>query len=401
VEPSIARLYPIGSTPQSTRLHFLDVLRGIAALAVVLFHFYSVAVSPIHKELASSLPAIVDWICEHLYLGVETFFVLSGFVIAFSMNADTHHLRYALNFILRRSLRLDPLYWTTMAMMLAFYLWQAPAKWHDFYLLYGGWKGLAANMFYLQNLSLYPAASVLDVAWTLCLEVQFYLAYLLVLVAGHYLGVLTKRRGKTVKQVFVVLASSSVGVWSLVNWMRRPGNDFDHRAWMFFLGVALYFVVFGDVALRAALARLLVFAGLLGFAAWFIYRRDPEGIATLITATAIFTLGITGRLSTFFACRPLFFAGKISYSIYLVHLVVGGNLLAILTKWTAGSPARAWCAWALAITSTLLSATLLHYLIEAPSNRLSQRLKPGKRTVSFAAAISDAAPVPEPANLAR
>src|SRR5207247_2725414 len=129
----------------SGRLHFLDVLRGLAALSVMLFHFFAEGVSPIHQELADSLPAWMARIIQQMYCGVDVFFVLSGFVIAFSMDGQTANVGYAGNFILRRSLRLDPPYWVAMALMIGYFLVLWPTKWHDFYLMYGGVRGLASN----------------------------------------------------------------------------------------------------------------------------------------------------------------------------------------------------------------------------------------------------------------
>src|SRR5262245_38603017 len=96
---------PLSSLKISGRLHFLDALRGLAAVAVMLFHFFHKGVSPLHERLAASLPAWMSHTLSSMYCGVDVFFVLSGFVIAFSMDGQTTNVRYAGNFILRRSLR--------------------------------------------------------------------------------------------------------------------------------------------------------------------------------------------------------------------------------------------------------------------------------------------------------
>lgn len=344
------------------RLHFLDALRGLAALAVMFFHFFAPGVSPIHAPLAASLPGWLAQVVAHLFCGVDVFFVLSGFVIAFSMDGHAANVRYAGNFILRRCLRLDPPYWVAAGLMVTYFLVMWPAKWHDFYLMYGGIAGVLANLFYVQNLSsIYPAYSILDVSWTLCLEVQFYLTYLLILVAGHY----AKKAGRRV----VVLAVATVAGWSFMNWLQQPTPDFTGRSWTFFLGVALY------GALTRGVPVSIVAAPLTALGALFIWKQELHSIVTVATAAAIYAAGVTGRLSTLLACRPLLHLGKISYSIYLLHMVIGLNLLSQLAPAIGGSRAAAWGAWVLAVALSLGGAELLHRWVEAPANRLSQRLK--------------------------
>ena len=339
-------------------------------MSVMLFHFFAPGVSPIHDELAASMPTSMTRIIQEMYCGVNVFFVLSGFVIAFSMDGQTANLRYAGNFIVRRSLRLDPPYWAAMALMIGYFLLLWPTKWHDFYLMYGGMRGVAANLFYLQNLSfVYPANSILDVSWTLCLEVQFYLTYLLVLVTGHYSRSLTVRRATETRRAVVVLSLTSVAVWSYVSWILQPSDDFTGRAWTFLLGVAVY----GALTRGAPTIAVAVF--LAALAVPFVWKQETEGIVTVATASVIFVSGLMGWMSTLLAYRPLLHLGKISYCIYLMHMVIGMNILSLLSSAIDGSVAAAWIALAMAIVLSLFGAELLHRRVEAPSNRLGQRLK--------------------------
>lgn len=355
----------------SGRLNFLDALRGVAAFSVMLFHFYVPSVSAVHSELSMIFPAAMGRVFEKMYCGVDVFFVLSGFVISFSMYGHAANFRYAGNFIVRRSLRLDPPYWVSLALMLGYYFVVWPSMWHDFYLAFGGMRGIAANFFYVQNLSfIFPARSILDVSWTLCLEVQFYLSYLLILVVGYWASRLPFTWSRTLRNAIVVLAVGSVGIWSFACWLRDPSSDFAGRSWTFFLGVGVF------AALRCRVPVLLAGVPLAALVVLFVWKQQTHGIATAVTAATIFAVGVAGRLSSLLAIRPLLHLGKISYSIYLIHSVVGVNLLSQLAPAVAGSPARALGAWALAVVLSLLAAELLHRAVEAPSNRLSQHLKP-------------------------
>src|SRR5947209_6304964 len=73
------------------RLLFVDGLRGIAALAVMGYHYYG---NPtLHNQLSQVTPETLDRVLRHGWLGVQVFFVLSGFVIAYSLRNSPINLR--------------------------------------------------------------------------------------------------------------------------------------------------------------------------------------------------------------------------------------------------------------------------------------------------------------------
>src|SRR5262245_57666505 len=77
------RVTPTPPLLAETRMTLVVGLRGLAALAVLGFHFCMRARLP--HEHASWMPDPLEWVLEHGYLGVQLFFVLSGFVIAYSV----------------------------------------------------------------------------------------------------------------------------------------------------------------------------------------------------------------------------------------------------------------------------------------------------------------------------
>jgi peptidoglycan/LPS O-acetylase OafA/YrhL len=165
--------------PSGERFVFIDGLRGVAASAVLLFHVFGyVRTSEVSVTL---LPMrAINAVASFGFLGVEIFFVLSGFVIAHSLRRSDYSLRAIANFAVRRSVRLDPPYWATIAFVL---LSAFAGK-----LLGGGHVSekvsvgaIVAHLFYLQDILHIP--QLLSVFWTLCLEVQFYLVFVLVGVA--------------------------------------------------------------------------------------------------------------------------------------------------------------------------------------------------------------------------
>src|SRR3970282_136585 len=93
------------------RYRSIDGMRGIAALGVVVFHL----AGNLKPELSILLPDFINVIFSYGYLGVPVFFVISGFVISLSVKDSPITANYAGNFILRRSIRLDPTYWASIA----------------------------------------------------------------------------------------------------------------------------------------------------------------------------------------------------------------------------------------------------------------------------------------------
>ncbi len=167
-------------TNSTSRLQFIDALRGVAALLVVLTHtmgFWDAA------GRASGNSTLFFWVRDnirHLGHGVDIFFVLSGFVIALSIGNSRVDIGYICNFVLRRSARLDPPYWAAIGFASFIYYIRAET-------VGGGdgvasWQSILAHVFYLQGIMGYE--HVIPVFWTLCLEVQLYLGFISLVLRG-------------------------------------------------------------------------------------------------------------------------------------------------------------------------------------------------------------------------
>ena len=88
---------------RAKRLLFIDGLRGLAALAVVGYHF----AGNLRDPLAQWFSPTISWILFHGYLGVPVFFVISGYVITMTVGSGLVGLSFIARFALRRSIRLD------------------------------------------------------------------------------------------------------------------------------------------------------------------------------------------------------------------------------------------------------------------------------------------------------
>jgi peptidoglycan/LPS O-acetylase OafA/YrhL len=314
------------------RLEAIQVMRGIAASMVMIRHFApNQEVFP-HADLLGT-------VLYYGNLGVPIFFTISGFVIPVAMETMNYRLSTdAWPFFLRRIIRLEPTYIATV--LLAFVLAYVGAR-------TPGYRGEpfspSLGEFVVQFLYIGPWVGVdwfNGVAWTLAIEFQYYL--LMLLCAPLLLS--KSRLGMT------VFFAATVSLPLLVT---------DNRAIFIYLpcfavGLALF-------ALRTRRIGGLVFAALfvLSIAVGAHSVGVPSALASAVAAGAI-TLPIRRPVPVLSAL------GAISYSLYLVHALVGGRFISL-----AGRFDSAWMhavGFVVAIAASVVSATALWYFVERPSH---------------------------------
>src|SRR5579864_792683 len=155
------------SAARRDRLAFLDVLRGLAALVVVLEHGFAVC-----------FPGYLDWSIRYFDMGqfgVTVFLLISGFIIPVTLERGGSSARFWVN----RFFRLFPLYWTTIAFFALYYHFLRPTGWHP----KETWQWLA-NLTMLQDFV--QAPHVTQVFWTLTLELLFYVSCSLLYALGWF-----------------------------------------------------------------------------------------------------------------------------------------------------------------------------------------------------------------------
>ena len=149
----------------------LDGIRGIAILLVLLHH--AAIIDPqAPADMSALFLVLLGW------AGVDVFFVLSGFLITGILIGSRDSSRYFSSFYARRTLRLFPLYY--LIVFLAFYVLPHFPAWH--HLLVGPDDGQQWQYWtYLVNFEISANNAfqhgVLDVAWSLAIEEQFYIVW--------------------------------------------------------------------------------------------------------------------------------------------------------------------------------------------------------------------------------
>ncbi len=167
----------LAERPSSRHITSLDGYRGLAFLLVFMRHF------TLTRHVHNPIIVAVARVGEGGWAGVDLFFVLSGFLITgilFDTRSDPHFFR---NFIARRALRIFPLYYTVLFVMLAL----TPLRhlqWHPGHVAYFFYLGNVAAAINPSLENVMPDFSMMHF-WSLSVEEQFYCLWpLAILVAA-------------------------------------------------------------------------------------------------------------------------------------------------------------------------------------------------------------------------
>jgi peptidoglycan/LPS O-acetylase OafA/YrhL len=323
------------------RFSFIDALRGLAAMAVVLFHAYA------GEHILSLPPWLLATVAQGEF-GVAVFFVLSGFVIAHSQRDQKLTLSSVGRFMLRRSIRLDPPYWVAIATAIGFSLLasalvksRAPIEFTA--------PQIISHLFYLQDLVGYK--NVNPAFWTLCYEIQFYLIFALLLCA---------RSWKWIAAAFIISLLWPLGLAPQVRGL------FVNLWFGFLLGVGAYYAWHRPTILRWFLA----YAAVIGVAA--VWHDNHFALVCVATAVVITFIARADRIGSL-NWRWLQFLGAISYSLYLIHHSIIGATFRVWFMIFGRSPLTEFTGWIASLVACVVAAYLLWRLVEQPSIRLARR----------------------------
>ncbi len=346
-----------------SRFAFVDALRGVAAMSVVVFHIYK---QNLLRHAERPFPEPFHSLFVNGYLGVYIFFVLSGFVIAHSVRGYRITPGFVGRFALRRSLRLDPPYWAAIAAAIVIAVTANQAVGDTQHIPVPSATDVIAHVFYLQGFLHVP--NILGVFWTLCLEIQFYLIYVVLLGVTQRLA---DRRIFVFGPLFVlsiVLGSGAV-FW---------GRALCLWAWpFFFAGVITSWHLDGKVS-TGTWGLVLLATCACGFDD---VARVTVAIATasaLLVASLVQGKGGRSWLEELSLGRVLQYLGRISYSLYLTHLLVGSKsarfVIRLLGKRELGYPDMIAILLG-CIAISLVAAHVMYVLVEKTSVKLSKRVR--------------------------
>lgn len=304
----------------SGRFVFADSLRGLAALWVVFFH----ASEGKHIEyIRDSIPTFFyKLLFDFGHLGVSMFFVLSGFVMALTLQNTTVNSKFAAKFILRRLVRLVPSYYFAIAFTLLLMLVKSNALHSQFIMV--SMHDLWAHAFFLQDFL--SITQINPVFWTLCIEVQFYIAFIFIIwIADQAEHLKVIRQGRL---VIVTLSSTLALIWAF-EIVKNPlwTGGFIVFWYSFLAGVLVCFALHEN-----NLSRKVAYGYFLLLAMATIITHSMFTFTVLITSLLLTVAGIQGKMSQWLNWRWLQSVALISYSLYLLHNQITGATFNILKR---------------------------------------------------------------------
>lgn len=341
----------------------VDGLRALAVVPVVLFH--------------AGIPGFSGG-----YLGVDVFFVISGFLITSILITDLRTGHFSLvEFYERRARRILPALIVMIVACVPFaWLWMLPSELASF------GKSIVATVFFVSNILFWRESGYFDPAtdlkpllhtWSLAVEEQYYLLFPVFL----YLMYRYARRAIIPALVLLILCSLALAEWG---WRNVPAATFylaPTRIWEILVGAVCVLLTGGRVlhSRFLGLAGLCMIVGsMLGFGADVPVPSLWTAIPVLGTALVLVFATAGTPAAAVLRIRPLVAIGLISYSTYLWHQ----PLLAFARIRSVAEPS------ALMIWTLVASAFVLGWLswkyIEAPFRRRSPRI--GRKAIFLGSA---------------
>lgn len=342
------------------RLRELDLLRFVAAAAVMLHHFTGVPAPEWPGGNARNVFPALGHVTRYGFLGVELFFLISGFVILMSLWG-----RRPGDFALSRVVRLFPAYWVGVTLSLAAYL-----AFHSYVSFGPNTDGPLLR--FLPNLTMLQegvgSQRMEVIYWTLYVELHFYALIALLAWRGVTYGrCVTFMTGWLLLSVFAL--ESDFGFLKVVLlWRYAPffvaGMGF-HLIYRYGSNLIVWLLIAVGWALGC------YYDVKYNFPDFTVPGQSEYVIPAVVTVLfGVMALVATHRLS-WLRLRVFTLLGALTYPLYLVHQTISRTFVPRLLPHMGR-----WAVLAVLITTALLSSYLIHVLVERPAQRrLRPRLK--------------------------
>ncbi len=300
---------------------FVEGLRGIAALYVVLSHFRSM-VDP--SELAGKASSAPEWLRHVLApfsqgpLAVAAFIVLSGFCLQVSLfNGKDGRISDLRRFFIRRAWRILPPYYACLALSIVVAL-TVTVNQHtmpfDQYVPVTA-RNVWAHVFLVHNFSADTMYKINGVLWSIAIEAQLYLLFPWLVAALFKIG-----------RVGILLLTTAIAV-AVLGIFPESIKLYPWFLPLFALGMVTAHFAYRPNARVGVLPGLglFVFVAGIGTTAWAVWARQAIPITNSAVALAVAGMIYLGSVAPHqwlpraFAWRPLAAMGAFSYSLYLIH----------------------------------------------------------------------------------
>jgi peptidoglycan/LPS O-acetylase OafA/YrhL len=328
---------PAQTSGSAKRIPELDGLRGIAIFLVILCHYIGGAPAGPRHSLAARIAGVMGLGS----IGVDLFFILSGFLIGGILLSSRSSPRYYRTFYLRRFFRIIPIYYLWLAIfgfaMLAAKMWNVWGG-PEFHTVVPYWSYFIFLQNYFQGAT-WAQVYWLGPLWSLAVEEQFYLIAPPVVRKLSPARLVKALSGVLIFSLFLRLFLAAMygadhdywGINAATDWMPCRADDLA-------LGMIVA-VLWANPQSRIRLQQRLniSYAGIFSCAAAVLamsyWIMKPDSFVTATVARTVFgfffvfilIIALTdkeGLLGNIFRWRPLRELGKVSYCVYIIHQAV-------------------------------------------------------------------------------
>ena len=332
-------------------IEVIESMRGIASLGVVCFHFGNGTLPSI---VPNSFGSFFDW----AKLGIPLFFIISGFIIPYSMYSANYTIRDAGRYLLKRMTRMAPPAWISIIIIFCIYFGAVAMNGEPIKGM--TWPGtsleaILANMWF--SFILFDVDKYIEVYWTLEVEFQFYILIALIL-------------------PLILKYSSNTLILSMI-----------------LIGINATFFLHGDRILFFQLNSYFIMGILLFLYRMNLVKRNYFIYASCLAATACYM-----QIGTNAACASVIgilliafvrfenpitnFLGMISFSLYITHHNSGIVSEFILRRLYGENPSDPvmFLMFLIYLGIAIAFGYVFYKLVEAPFLRLSKKIsiKPRK-----------------------
>ena len=350
------QLADLSKDTKSESIESIQMFRGIAAFMVLLGH------SMVNGYFPSD--HLLSKICLNGWMGVNIFFVISGFIIPYSMYKNNYVLGDFKIFFIKRIVRIEPPYIVSIAMVLFLNYTNTITKWYKGPAYSIDWGNVMGHLGYLNAFTRKPWLNW--AYWTLAIEFQYY-----IIIAILFPLLMSSNKKIMMASFFGLLACFFIHIPGVYRMPFEP----------FLLGIPN-----GDSQDSGSQILLFLPFFLLGIA-YFMYRVEKvttkefmimAGVATVLcfyrhglVLSGICIVSLIGIDYIKRVPKPLLWLGTISYSLYLTHYVLVSRFLALYLRFTKQSVIIGWL---VSIVGCLVAAYLFYLLVEKPFIKLGKKV---------------------------
>lgn len=322
------------------KIDVIQSFRGFATLSVLITHLWSIQDSIIINARLKKATNL-GW------YGVQIFCIISGFILVYSLYKHDYKLKNYFKFIVRRLVRLEPAYLVSILLALFFEFKVYPFFEMTFSSIHHSTRDILLHFFYLVSI-VRDAHWVQDVYWTLAVEFQFYIV--IGLIAPTLFSPQVKKYFKHIILIILLVLSTLFGQLDVFSF--------------FVIGMSTFFWV-NKTFTNIEMVIQIVLASITNYMVF----KNPYSLIFFFTVPTIVNALLYKKIKLFA------FFGKISYSLYLVHGVIGIFIIQFFEKKLPISSIQMQIlALSLAIIASVVCAYIFYHLFENPFTKLARKI---------------------------